>query len=113
MLRIPNSLLAPPGGRPAMRLRISPRRVVQSFGFLGLSGFATAAYGVGIEPESLLVTRYRLTPPRWPAGQRLSINVIADLHAGGPNMTESHIEHMVEIANLEPADMVLLLGDFF
>jgi len=106
-------LLARPAGRRPVRLGLSRRRFIQSCGLLGLSGFATAAYGVGIEPESLLVTRYRLTPPRWPAGRRLSISVIADLHAGGPNMTEGQIEHIVEVANLDPPDLVLLLGDYF
>lgn len=113
MLRVAPPLLIPPAGRRALRRGFSRRRFLQSFGMLGLSGVATAAYGVGIEPESILVTRYRLTPPGWPAGQRLTINVIADLHAGGPNMTAGHIEHVVEIANLDPPDMVLLLGDFF
>src|SRR5262249_33696414 len=102
-----------PDGRRSLCFGLTRRRVIQSLGVLGLSGFATAAYGVGVEPESLLVTRYRLNPPRWPAGQRLSINVIADLHAGGPNMTAGHIEPVVEMANLEPADLVLLLGDYF
>ena len=87
MLRVTKPLLAGSAGRRSLRLGLSRRRFVQSCGLLGLSGFATAAYGVGIEPESLLVTRYRLMPPGWPAGQRLSINVVADLHAGGPNMT--------------------------
>src|SRR5579871_3504889 len=105
-------LVHPPDRRP-LRLGLTRRRLIQSFGLLGLSGFATAAYGVGIEPESLLVTRYRLTPPGWPAGRRLSINVIADLHAGGPNMAENHIERVIDIANLEPPDLVLLLGDYF
>jgi len=113
MLHVTQPTLARPAGRRSLRFGLNRRRFIQSFGFLGLSGFATAAYGVGIEPESLLVTRYRLTPPRWPTGQRLSINVIADLHAGGPNMTEHHIERVVELANLEPADLVLLLGDYF
>jgi predicted MPP superfamily phosphohydrolase len=113
MLRVPESQLAGSAGGRSLRLGLSRRRLIQSVGVLGLSGFATAAYGVGIEPESLLVTRYRLNPPGWPAGQRLSINVIADLHAGGPNMTAQHIERVVELANLEPADLVLLLGDYF
>jgi hypothetical protein len=78
-----------------------------------MGGIATAAYGIGIEPESISVTRYRLRPPRWPAGQKLSITVIADLHAGGPNMTADHIEHVVDVAAIENADIVLLLGDYF
>src|SRR5262249_46829249 len=113
MLHVTKPSLARPGDRRSLYRGLSRRRLIQSFGSLGLSGFATASYGVGIEPESLLVRRYRLAPPRWPAGRRLSINVIADLHAGGPNMTERHIEHVVDVANLEPADLVLLLGDYF
>jgi hypothetical protein len=113
MLRVVKPLLVGSAGRRSLRLGLSRRAFIQSCGLLGLSGFATAAYGVGIEPESLVVTRYRLTPPRWPAGRRLSINVIADLHAGGPNMTAHHVERVVELANLEPADLVLLLGDYF
>src|SRR5690242_21370065 len=113
MFRVVKPMLVRPAGRRSLRFGLSRRRFIQSFGFFGLSGFATAAYGVGVEPESLLVTRYRLNPPGWPAGRRLSINVIADLHAGGTNMAEHHIEHVVDMANLEPADIVLLLGDYF
>lgn len=113
MFRIATPSLVRSASRRSLRLGLSRRRFIQSIGLVGLSGFATAAYGVGIEPESLLVTRYRLTPPRWPAGRRLTINVIADLHAGGPNMTAHHIERVIELANLEPADLVLLLGDYF
>ncbi len=112
MFGLAKNPLARPAGRRSLRL-LSRRRFIQSFGAVGLSGFATTAYGVGIEPESLLVTRYRLNPPGWPAGRKMSINVIADLHAGGPNMTEGHIERVIELANLEPADLVLLLGDYF
>jgi predicted MPP superfamily phosphohydrolase len=103
----------PVSAPPAVRRGLTRRRIIRGFGALGLAGFATAAYGVGIEPESLQVTSYRLTPPRWPAGLRVAITVIADLHAGGPNMTARHIERMVDVANLANSDLVLLLGDFF
>ena len=104
----------PPQSAPlAARRGITRRVLVRGVGVLGAAGFATAAYGVGIEPESLLVTTYRVKPPHWPDGLRLSVQVIADLHAGGPNMTADHIEHVVDVANLSPPDVVLLLGDFF
>ena len=45
------------------------------------------------------VTNYRLSPPGWPAGRRLTITVIADLHAGGPNMGVARIREVVETAN--------------
>jgi uncharacterized protein len=106
-------LLAPASGRAVVRPGLTRRRLIGAVGGLGLAGLATVGYGAGIEPESLVVTRYRLTPPRWPAGQRLSISVIADLHAGGPNMLMSHIDRIVDTANLLDSDLVLLLGDFF
>jgi predicted MPP superfamily phosphohydrolase len=84
-----------------------------ALGSLGIAGLATAGYGAGVEPESSVVTTYRLSPPRWPSGFRLSISVIADLHAGGPNMATAHIGEIVEIANLLNSDLVLLLGDYF
>jgi predicted MPP superfamily phosphohydrolase len=105
--------LASASERAALRPGISRRRFIRSLGFVGLAGVSTGAYGVGIEPESLVVTSYRLAPPRWPAGFRLSINVVADLHAGGPNMTARHIERVVDVASVGSADIVLLLGDFF
>ena len=35
--------------------------------------------------------RYALKPRGWPAGRKLSITVIADLHAGGPDMPLPHM----------------------
>src|SRR4030088_3857235 len=113
MSTVRHSLLAPPADRPRLRPGISRRGVIRAFGALGFAGLATVGYGAGIEAESLLVTRYRLTPPRWPVGMRLSISVIADLHAGGPHMPVSQIRQIVETANLLNSDIVLLMGDYF
>lgn len=78
-----------------------------------LVGPVTAAYA-GIEAaQALQVRRYRLTPPTWRAGHRLSITVIADLHAGGPNMGLARIRNIVDVANLQRSDLVVLLGDYF
>jgi predicted MPP superfamily phosphohydrolase len=52
-------------------------------------------------------------PPRWPARQRLSICVIADLHAGGPNMGIDRVRQVVDASNALNCDLVVLLGDFF
>ena len=73
---------------------------------------ATAAYAGAIEPMGLVVTRYALTPPRWPAGRKLTITVIADLHAGGPDMTLPHVQRVVDAAQALRSDLVVLLGDF-
>ncbi len=81
-------------------------------GAVALSGSAFAGYG-GIEAASMLdITRYKLKPRGWPAGQRLSITVIADLHAGGPNMDIERVRNVVDASNALRSDIVLLLGDF-
>jgi predicted MPP superfamily phosphohydrolase len=113
MFRAAPTLIASSSRRPLLRPGLTRRALMTGFGAVGMGGIATAAYGIGIEPESISVTRYRLTPPRWPAGRKLSITVIADLHAGGPNMTAAHIEHVVDVAAVENPDIVLLLGDYF
>ena len=60
-----------------------------------------------------MITHYRLNPPRWPAGRRLSICVIADLHAGGPNMGLARVRQVVDAGNALKCDLIVLLGDFF
>ena len=86
-----------------------------SAGVFGLSAAAfgaTAAYAGAIEPLGLVVTRYAPTPRGWPAGRKLTITVIADLHAGGPDMTLDHVRRVVDTANLLRSDLIVLLGDF-
>ena len=80
-------------------------------GALGMS--ATAGYAAGVEAQSLVVTRYRPTPPGWPVGQRLTVTVIADLHAGGPNMGLARVRDVVEVGNFLSSDLIVLLGDYF
>jgi predicted MPP superfamily phosphohydrolase len=60
-----------------------------------------------------VVTPYRIVSPRWTSGQRLRITVIADLHAGGPNMGVERIRGIVDTANALQSDVVVLLGDYF
>ena len=109
--------IAPAQPQPALTALRKPglsrrRLLIGGVGLIGLSASATGAYAGAIEPSDLLVTRYALTPPNWPAGQKLTIAVIADLHAGGPHMTLSHIAHIVDTTNALHCDVVVLLGDF-
>jgi uncharacterized protein len=93
----------------------SPTRRQVFAGVAGLGGLVAATTGVyagAIEPQGLVVTRYALTPPGWPAGRRLSITALADLHAGGPDMLARHIRRIVDTTNELKSDLVVLLGDF-
>jgi uncharacterized protein len=101
------------GAKPIRRTGVSRRRVLAGAAeLIGLSAVATAVYAGGIEPLRHVVTRYRPKLPGWPAGRRLSITAIADLHAGGPDMTLTHIRGVVETAAALKSDLVVLLGDY-
>ena len=98
--------------RAAKPLVTRRRFVTGAVGLAGLSATATAAYAGVIEPLGLIVTPYRLTPPGWPADRKLTMTVIADLHAGGPDMTLPHVRRVVDMANTLRSDLIVLLGDF-
>jgi predicted MPP superfamily phosphohydrolase len=101
-------------GLPAVKRGVTRRQLLLGAGGLGaLGGGGTAAYAIAIEPMGLTVTRYATTPSAWPKGRRLSITVIADLHAGGPDMGLAHIRKVIEVANSLRSDLVVLLGDYF
>jgi predicted MPP superfamily phosphohydrolase len=99
-------------------LRLPPKRgvtrrgVVLSGGLIGLTSLGTAAYG-GIEALGLEVRHYRPDPAAWPRRQALTMTVIADLHAGGPNMGLRRVREVVDASNDLGSDIVLLLGDYF
>ena len=78
-----------------------------------LSAASLSAYAVGIEPMLLThVKRYVLTPPHWPAGLKLRIVALADIHACRPWMTPERIASLVERANALQPDLIVLLGDY-
>lgn len=91
---------------------LSRRAFLRGVGGLMLAGAALGGYAFGVEPFRLNVTRYRLTPPRWPADLRLRIAVIADLHAGAPWMTVERIRSIVDQTNALAPDLTVLLGDY-
>ena len=94
------------------KTRVTRRRLLAAGGGLLGSSLAGTAYAGGVEAQSLIVTRYAPQPPAWLSGHRLSITVIADIHAGGPNMTVSHVRRVVDTANELKSDLVVLLGDY-
>jgi len=94
--------------RPSLTRR---RLLTAGAGVLGAAA-ATGAYAAAIEPLELTVTRYALTPPGWRPDHKLTITAIADLHAGGPDMTLPHVRRVVDTAQALQSDLVVLLGDF-
>jgi uncharacterized protein len=92
---------------------LSRRRFLQWLMSLGVVGAATSAYAVVVEPLiRLRVTRYDVTPRRWPADLALTIAVISDLHACKPWMDLERIDSIVRQTNELKPDLIVLLGDY-
>ena len=91
---------------------ISRRKFLKFIAGLGAFGTSTAAYGVGIEPLRLRVTRYHPTPRQWPADFPLKIAIVTDIHACDPWMSLERIEGIVDRTNALNADVIVLLGDY-
>ncbi len=91
---------------------ISRRQFLQWSSALGLSSALVPSYAFAEPLLSPRVTRYVVTPPRWPAGLQVRIAVIADLHACRPWMSEDRIQSIAEATNALGADMIALLGDY-
>ena len=62
--------------------------------------------------KQLVVTPDTLKPRGWPAGRKLTITVIADLHAGGPDMPLPNVQRIVDTANALKSDVIVMLGDY-
>jgi uncharacterized protein len=84
-------------------------------GLLGttLTGLLAGFYGGYVEPDLFMrVKNWALQPPNWSRGRRLRLVIVADLHAGGPNMAEDRVQQAVDLANAQNGDLVLLMGDY-
>jgi hypothetical protein len=98
---------------PAGKVRVTRRSLLAgAAGLIGLSAAGTAGYAAAIEPQQLVVTPYTLKPRGWPAGRKLTITVIADLHAGGLDMPLPNVQRIVDTANALKSDVIVMLGDY-
>ncbi|WP_024519080.1 metallophosphoesterase [Bradyrhizobium sp. Tv2a-2] len=91
---------------------LSRRRFLQFLAGIGAFGASTTAYGFGEPLFRLDVTRYQLSPSRWPKDFPLKIAVVADLHACDPWMSVDHIDEIVKRTNALGADLIVMLGDY-
>jgi uncharacterized protein len=82
-------------------------------GAAGLVMPSTAAYAAAEAAHDLIVTDYYPQLPNWPADHQLTITVVADLHAGGPNMGIERVRQVVDYAQALNSDLIVLMGDYF
>lgn len=91
---------------------ITRRGLLKLFGVGVLGLIATAAYPFIEALARPRVTNYALTPRGWPAGLKLRVAVLADLHACEPWMDLKRIEDLCAQTQDLGADVILLLGDY-
>ena len=86
---------------------------VYVFAILSVIFFLCLGYAYFIEPNRLVVNRSTIKIKNWnPAFDGLKIVMIGDIHGGSNNVTEEKIREVVEKANEQNADIVVLLGDY-
>lgn len=79
-----------------------------------LVGVALALWAFVIEPRRLTVRHETLAlGTRWPSQLNgLKIVLLSDLHIGAPHVPVAKMARIVELANAEQPDLILLAGDF-
>lgn len=92
---------------------ITRRSALTYLAGLALTGSSAAVYGSVIEPgHRLRVKRYSLSPPNWSPGLKLRIAALADFHAGEGYMTMERLHGIIDAANAQKPDLIVLLGDY-
>lgn len=72
-----------------------------------------AAYAYFVEPRQFVVVEESLTVPNWdPALNGFKVVAISDIHAGSNYAPLERLRHVVEKANEQDADLIVLLGDY-
>lgn len=81
-------------------------------GALAAAGVAVLLWAVLIEPRRLVVRERTLRLPHWPAAlDGLRLALVADLHAGAPQIDPPRVRRVAERVRRRRPDLVAVLGD--
>lgn len=89
------------------------KRILITFVILLLIGGSLLIYSIYIEPFRLTVERAELKVPNWSEKLNgLKVVAISDIHGGSHSVSEERLRQVVELANAQNPDLIVLLGDY-
>ena len=94
----------------------NPRRFAAALRYVGIAlalCILAIAYSYFVEPNRLVVNRHELhITELGPAADGLKIVAISDIHGGSNGVDEAKLRQIVETANAQDPDLIVLLGDY-
>lgn len=99
----------------SQEVRIAPasRSSVRLISAVFLAATITLAYSYFVEPQRLVLNTQELKIANInPALDGMKIVAISDIHGGSNGVDEAKIRRIVETANAQDPDLIVLLGDF-
>lgn len=94
-------------------MKLLTKRILIAFDIIALILGATAVYSYFVEPARLVVHEETVEIPHWSARlDGFKVVAISDLHGGSNYITEEKIRRVVETANAQTPDLIVLLGDY-
>jgi predicted MPP superfamily phosphohydrolase len=89
------------------------KRILLVFAVFILFLASVAAYSYYVEPRRLVINEQSLKIPNWsPKLNNFKIVAISDVHGGSNYVTEEKLLRLVELANAQNPDLIVLLGDY-